>query len=46
MAAKAIGGVTVGTVTGAGSGVGEGLGMLEKERYEVRGGCELEEKWK
>ena len=46
MAAKAVGGVTVGTMMGAGSGVGEGLGMLKKEQHEVRGGCELEEKWK
>ena len=46
MAAEAIGGVTVGTVMGVGSRVGEGLGMLKKEQLEVQGSCELEEKWK
>ena len=32
---QAVGGGTVRTVMGAGSGVGGGLGMLEKERLKV-----------
>ena len=46
MAAEAIGGVTVRTMTGAEPGFGEGVDMAKKEQHEVRGGCKLEKECK